>query len=68
MMIFYRFVLKQLNFIKETDEDKKMQQTIVVGSINEYNQAMSLLQTAHLQERVLGRVAIEMKTTMLLES
>lgn len=59
MMIFYRFVLKQLNFIKETDEDKKMQQTIVVGSINEYNQAMSLLQTAYLQERVLGRVAIE---------
>jgi len=59
MMIVYRWVLKQLDFIKETDEVKKMQQTIIVGTNDEYASALSLLDSANLKERVLGRVSID---------
>lgn len=53
-----RWFLLQLNWIKETDEEKKFQQTVIIGSLDEFNQTMDLLQQADLQERVLGRIKI----------
>ncbi len=54
----FRWFLLQLNWIKETDEEKKFQQTVIIGSLDEFNQTMNLLQQADLQERVLGRIKI----------
>ncbi|MBX2930644.1 MAG: glycosyltransferase [Chitinophagaceae bacterium] len=62
MMILYRWILKKMDFIKETDEVKKMQQTIIVGSENDYINVTNLLQNANLKERVLGRVSIDENT------
>ncbi len=53
-----RWFLLQLNWIKETNEEKKFQQTVIIGPLDEFNQTMSLLQQADLQERVLGRIKI----------
>lgn len=53
-----RWFLLQLNWIKETDEEKKFQQTVIIGPLDEFNQTMNLLQQADLQERVLGRIKI----------
>lgn len=52
-----RWLLVELNLIKQTDtEEKKYQQTIVVGSINEYNQVLQIMTQAGLQDRILGRI------------
>jgi len=63
MMILYRWFLKELDFIKETDEIKKMQQTIIIGSDEDYTKAITLMQNLQLKERVLGRVSINSNTT-----
>lgn len=63
MMILYRWILKGLDFIKETDEIKKMQQTIIVGSNEDYTKALSLMHNLQLKERVLGRVSINGNTS-----
>lgn len=53
-----RWFMIQQQWIKETDEEKKFQQTIIVGSTQEYENVLLLLQQADLQERVLGRIKI----------
>jgi len=52
-----RWVLIQNKVLDEGDE-RENQQTLIVGSENEYNNAMSILHEAELGERVLGRVAV----------
>ena len=58
MLIFYRWVLTKMGLIKETDEENKMQQTVIVGTIEEYTNAFNLLKTVNKQERVLGRIDV----------
>jgi hypothetical protein len=52
-----RWVLIQNKVLDEGDE-RENQQTLIVGSENEYDNAMSILREADFGERVLGRVAI----------
>lgn len=54
-----RWLLVELKLIKQTDtEEKKYQQTIVVGSIQEYNAVIQIMTQASLQDRILGRIKI----------
>ncbi len=59
MLILYRWALMQLGLIKETNEETKMQQTIIVGTQNEYDNAINVLKSVELQERVLGRIDVD---------
>jgi O-antigen biosynthesis protein len=52
-----RWMLIQ-NKVLDKGDERENQQTLIVGSENEYNNAMSILREAELGERVLGRVAI----------
>lgn len=52
-----RWLLIQ-NKVLEEGDDRENRQTLIVGSENDYNNAMSILHEADLGERVLGRVAI----------
>lgn len=58
MLIFYRWALTQIGLIKETNEETKMQQTIIVGTQTEYSNAINVLKSVDLQDRVLGRIDI----------
>ncbi len=59
MITLVRWLLIEFKWIKEVDtEEKKFQQTIVVGSQNEYAQVSKIFEHASLQERLLGRIKI----------
>lgn len=57
MITLVRWILIELKWVKENDsEEKKYQQTVVVGNEQEYNHVVTLMQQAGLQERILGRI------------
>jgi GT2 family glycosyltransferase len=57
MITLVRWILIELKWIKETDtEDKKFQQTVIVGSSKEYNAVVQVMTKANIQERILGRI------------
>lgn len=61
-----RLLLIWLQWIKPTEETNKIKQTVIVGSLQDYQLVVNLLQQAELQERILGRVdcAINNETTI----
>jgi GT2 family glycosyltransferase len=64
MITLIRWLLIELKWIKKIDtEEKKIQQTVVVGSEKEYNNVLQIMTEAGLQERILGRIKINGDTT-----
>lgn len=64
MITLVRWILIELKWVKENDsEEKKYQQTIVVGSDKEYNAVVHIMQQAGLEERILGRIKMNGDTS-----
>lgn len=55
---FFRWVSIRFNIIGENENDRRLQQTLIVGTDEEYNKVSKLLQQAGLEEKVLGRIAV----------
>jgi O-antigen biosynthesis protein len=55
----FRALLQKWKMVDDEDEQKRHQQTLIVASIDEYNEIQTLLKLAGLQERVMGRVATD---------
>ena len=58
-----RGIFINLRWIDVTNENDRMQQTIIVGSMKEYNEVLVIYQQAGLAERVLGRIAVQQQDT-----
>ncbi|MBP9213907.1 MAG: glycosyltransferase [Chitinophagaceae bacterium] len=57
MITLVRWILIELKWIKKTNtEENKFQQTVIVGSVDEYNNVISIMTQANVQDRVLGRI------------
>ena len=54
-----RSIFIKMKWIDVTNENDRMQQTIIVGSQKEFDSVMVIYQHAGLAERVLGRIAIK---------
>ena len=54
----------KMKWIDVTNENDRMQQTIIVGSQKEYDSVMAIYKNAGLAERVLGRIAKEENDTV----
>ena len=59
-----RSIFIKMKWIEVTNENDRMQQTIIVGSQMEYESVMVIYQHAGLAERVLGRIAIQESDTV----
>lgn len=57
LMSISRWVLRKLNWIEAENEEKMA--TVIVGTASEYIRAVSMMQLADKEERILGRVGIE---------
>ena len=58
-IILLRWLLLQFNVVEEYDEENKTAQTLVVGTLEEYNEVAQLLAAAGVEKRLMGRVAVE---------
>jgi hypothetical protein len=57
LISFVRWLLLQTRVLHKADDDEN-RHTLIVGSQNEYEISIRLMQQAGLQERILGRVAV----------
>ena len=64
IITFLRGLFIKNKWIDVTNENDRMQQTIIIGAKNEYDEVMAIYEHAGLTERVLGRIAIEEKDTV----
>ena len=53
----FRWMLQWWGVVEDVDERKRQQQTLIVGTTEEFGETMGLLKQAGLSNRVLGRVA-----------
>ncbi len=58
MVTIFRWLLITLKLIDNQADEIKGQQTVVVGSVPEFDQVASIFKQAGLQERLLGRIAL----------
>lgn len=56
LMIIVRWLLLQWNVIEISGESNEINQTLIAGTENDFNEVNRLLQKAGMQERILGRV------------
>ncbi|MEO8765216.1 MAG: glycosyltransferase [Ginsengibacter sp.] len=56
LMSVVRWLLLRWNIIESRAEEDEINQTVIAGSEEDFNEVNALLQTAGMQERVLGRV------------
>ena len=57
LMTIVRWLLVSWNVIENSKESTEINQTVIAGIENDFNELMPLLQAAGMQERVLGRIA-----------
>ncbi|MDB5192577.1 MAG: glycosyltransferase [Segetibacter sp.] len=55
---FSRWVLQKNGLVKDDYETSRQNKTLIVGSAQEYEEVLQLLRNAGLEERVIGRIAI----------
>ena len=53
----FRWILVKNNLVEDRDETKKSRQTVIVGTKEEYEETVGLLEKAGLSHRIIGRVA-----------
>ena len=58
MVTIFRWLLITLRLIDNQTDEAKIQQTVVVGSVVEFEQVVSIFKQAGLHERLLGRIAL----------
>src|ERR1019366_6594394 len=56
LMTIVRWLLLKWNLIEITTENNEVNQTLIAGTQNDFNELNELLQKAGMQERILGRV------------
>ncbi|HEV8507672.1 MAG TPA: glycosyltransferase [Chitinophagaceae bacterium] len=59
LISIFRWVLIKTNFLYRRDGTIQNPYTLIVGSENEYQSSMRVMQQAHLEERILGRIGIK---------
>jgi len=59
LISIFRWLLIKNNFLYKRHNGEENPYTLIAGSENEYRSSMQLMQRAHLEERILGRVGIE---------
>jgi GT2 family glycosyltransferase len=59
LISIFRWVLIKNNFLYKKNSREESPYTLIAGSENEYQSSLQLMQQAHLEERILGRVGIE---------
>ena len=59
LISIFRWMLIKNNFLYKRNSGEENPYTLIAGSENEYRSSMQLMQQAHLEERILGRVGIE---------
>ena len=59
IILVSRNLFIKMKWIDVTTENDRMQQTIIIGSEQEYNSVMSIYEKAGLSDRVLGRIGVD---------